>query len=30
MLPLALAGDSVDCLLIVSELSRFRPDAGND
>ncbi|MFM8679343.1 MAG: hypothetical protein ACKOGH_06980 [Alphaproteobacteria bacterium] len=30
MLPLALAGDAVDCLLIVSELSRFRPDAGND
>lgn len=30
MLPLALAGGAVDCLLIVSELSRFRPDAGND
>ena len=30
MLPLSLAGTDVDCLVIVSELSRDRPDAGND
>lgn len=30
MLPLSLGGAGVDCLLIVSELSRDRPDFGHD